>query len=792
MARGLDRIALPAVCTLLVLAVALVFGQTAGFDFVNYDDRAGIYENPLVTGKPSLRGFLAVFADRHVESTFPLTYLSHVLVWHLLGHGAAIHHLTNVFLHAASVVLLFLALWRMTGDRWPSALVAALFAVHPLRAESVAWVTERKDVLSGLLFMLTLAAYLRYVRRPFSLRRYLIVLACLVGSLAAKPMVVTLPFLLLLLDYWPLGRMKDAEPDVPARFSVPIRLILEKIPMVVIACLFCLLTVHGRTAAALAANERYSLGWRIGNATVSYVAYVGQFFCPVGLSPCYPRRPMLPAWQVAAAVVLLVSVTAAAVRWRRQRPYLLVGWLWYVGMLVPVIGIVQFGLQAEADRFTYLPQIGLAIAVAWTAADACRIWPRLRPAWAIAASCAVVILAVFAWRQTSYWRDSETLWAHALACTSRNAVAHNGLGDALSGLGRADEAERHFQEALEIDPNYVEAHNNLGIALTKGGRIDEAIAHFQEAIEIDPAYAEVHANLGAALARRGRTKEAIPCYERALRLNPNLASAYNGLGNALSGLGRADEGERCLRKALEIDPDYAEAHNNLGTILTRRDRAEEAAVEFRRAIELKPGFAEAHANLGLALRSLGRVDEAAVEFQRAIQLKPDFAEAHGNLGAVLYLQDKLAEAMVHFQKHLELDPKSEMARRNFALAVGRLRGPPAALARWRLWIDFYPNDASLLSDAAWQLAAGPDPSLRNGKEAVELALRAAALTGEQEPAVLGTLAAAYAEAGRFAEAVQTARQAADLATRQKNPMLARSVKTKMLLYEAGKPYHETR
>jgi len=748
-----------------------------------------------------------------------------MLVWHLFGHDAAVHHLTNVVLHAASAVLLFLVLWRMTGRLWPSALVAAIFAVHPLRAESVVWVTERKDVLSGLLFMLTLAAYLRYARQRFSLGRYLAVLACLLVGLAAKPMAVTLPFLLLLLDYWPLGRINDAERDVPARFSVPMRLILEKIPMLVIACLFCLWTVDGRTAAVLEVNQPYSFGWRIGNALISYAAYLGQFFCPLGLAPCYPRRPVLPPWQTAATVLLLVSLTAVAMRWRRRRPYLLVGWLWYVGMLVPVIGLVPFGGPAEADRFTYLPQIGLAIALAWTAADACRRGPRFRPIWASAATCAVLILAISAWRQTSYWRDNETLWTRTLACTSRNAVAHNDLGIVLAAGGRIDGAIEHYRKALDIKPDYVEAHNNLGAALASCGRIDEAMEHYRKALDVkpdyakahnnlgialanrgrvaeamahigktlesEPEYAEGHANLGNVLARRGRTNEAIRCYEQALQLKPDLASAHNGLGNALSDLGRVDEAERHFQRALEIDPSFAEAHNSLGTILTRRGRADEAAVEFQRALQLKPGFAEAHDNLGLTLSSLGRVDEAAAEFWRALQLKPGFAEAHGNLGAVLYLQDKLAEAMVHFQKHVELDPKSEMARRNFALAVGRLRGPPAALAHWRWWIDFYPHDAGLLSGAAWQLAAGADASLRNGKEAVDLALRAVNLTGGQDPAVLGTLAAAYAEAGRFAKAVQTARRAADLATRQKKPELAKSVTRKLMLYEAGKPYHET-
>lgn len=779
-------------CGLLVLLIGLVFGQTAGFDFVNYDDDQDVYENRLVKGELTWRGLGAVFTDGGVQSTMPLTFLSHKLVWHLLGQGAGVHHLTNVLLHAAAAVVLLLVLWRMTGDLWPSALVAAVFAVHPLRVESVAWVTERKDVLSGFLFMVTLAAYLHYTRQRFSLGRYLAVLACLVLGLAAKPMAVTLPFVLLLLDYWPLGRTNVGKLDVSARFSVPLRLILEKVPMLVVACLFCLLAVHGRTAAALAVNQQYSFGWRVGSTLISYVSYLGQFFFPQGLAPIYPRRSVLPPGQVLAAVPLLVSITAAAVWWRRQRPYLLVGWLWYVGMLVPVIGLVQFGVQTEADRFTYLPQIGLAIALAWATADACRAWPRFRRMGATAAVCAVMILAIAAWRQTTYWRDSETLWTRTLACTSQNAVAHNQFGKALANRGRIEEAVPHFQKALEIDPNHVSAHNNFGGALASCGRIEQAAAHFQKALESDPTCAEAHNGLGNVLALAGRTGDAIPCFQRALQLKPDLASAHNGLGRALSATGRTQEAERHLREALEINADYAEAHNNLGAVLMRAGRADEAVAEFQRASQLKPDSAEFHCNLGLTLRSLGQLDEAAEEFRRALQIKPDFGEAHGNLGGILYLQDKPAEAMVHFHKHMELDPNSTMARQNFALAVGHLRGPPAALARWRWWIDFYPDDAELLNDAAWQLAAGTDESLRNGKEALDLALRAAELTGEQDPNVLGTLAAAYAEAGRYSEAVQTARQAADLATRRQKPELAESIKKALVLYEAGKPYHEAR
>ncbi len=606
-----------AVCGLLLLAVGLVFGQTAGFGFVNYDDDAGVYENRLVTGELTLQGLLAVFTDRHVESTVPLTCISHMFVWHLLGHGAAVHHLTNVLLHAASAVLLFLVLRRMTGQLWPSALVAAVFAVHPLRAESVAWVTGRKDVLSGLLFMLTLWAYVGYARSsvrethrlvrgafhaPYgSPCRYLAVMMLFILGLAAKPMAVTLPFLLLLLDYWPLGRMNRAEPDAPARFSVPLKLILEKIPMLVIACLFCLWTVHGRTAAALEANQQYSFEWRTGNALISYAAYLGEFFCPQGLAPCYPRRAELPPWQVAAAVLLLVSITAAAVRWRRQRPYLLVGWLWYVGMLVPVIGLVQFGGQAEADRFTYLPQIGLTVALVWTAADACRAWLRFRRIWAIAAASAVMILAVFAWRQTSYWRDSETLWRHTLDCNSRNAVAHNNLGTALADRGRIDGAIEQYQQALDIKPGYVEAHNNLAIALASCGRIDEAIEHCRKALDIKPDCAEAYNSLGIALADCGRTGEAIANYEKALELKLDFAEAHDNLGIALASCGRIDEAIEHYRKALDIKPGHAVAYNNLGIALARCGRTGEAMANYRRALELKPGFAEAMLNLSWLL-----------------------------------------------------------------------------------------------------------------------------------------------------------------------------------------------
>ena len=823
--RSHDRAVVAILCAMLMLVIGLIYGQTADFEFLNYDDDAFVYQNRLVRGELTPQSLAAVFTENSVLSTMPLTYISHMLVWHLLGHDASFHHVTNVVLHAAAAVVLLLVLWRMTNSVWPSALAAAVFAVHPLRVESVAWVTELKDVLSGLLFALTLAAYSAYAKRPASLWRYLVVVVCFVLGLAAKPVAVTLPFLLLLLDYWPLGRMSKTTPGEPARCSIPIKLVLEKIPLLLVTVAFCLLSVLGRSAAALSANQKYSLGWRIGNAAISYAQYLGQFVFPVNLIPAYPRRSVLPPWQMAGAAILLLAITALALWWRKQRPYLLVGWLWYLGMMVPTIGLVQFGVQAEADRFTYLPQIGLAIALAWGIAEACHRWPRSYMTLAALASCVVMVLALAAWRQTSRWRDNETLWKYTLACVPRNAVArnqygshlaqtgrideavaqlrksleadpsfapaHTNLGRILASRGKIDEAESHLRESVAADPSSVAAHNNLGCVLANRGQTDEALAHFRESLKIDPLCAEAYAGLGNALAKIGKTDEAAVNFQKALRLKPYLAAAHSGLGSALSAMGRTEDAERHMKEALAIDDECAEVHNNFGAMLMRDGRVDEAAAEFRRAAQLAPASADFHCNLGLALRSLDQLDGAAAEFRKAIELNPDFGEAHGNLGGILFVQDKLDEALVHFQKHVELDPASDMARQNFALAVSRLRGPPAALAHWRWWIDYLPNDGDLLNDAAWQLATSSNDSLRNGKDAVQLALKAMESKGNRDPALLRTLAAAYAETGRFDEAVKTARRAAIFAGRQKNAELEASIRNMLVPLQAGKPYRET-
>ena len=594
-----------AVCGFLLLAVFLVFGQTVGHEFINYDDDQYVYENPQVTGGLTARGVSWAFTTDYANNWHPLTWISHMLDCQIYGLQAGGHHLTNVLLHAAAVILLFLVLWRMTGFLWRSAIVAAVFAIHPLRAESVAWVVERKDVLSGLFFMLTLWAYVGYARRPFSLVRYLTVAVLFALGLMAKPMLVTLPFVLLLLDYWPLGRVGLPQAEDKS-FSFPRRVVVEKLPLMALTAASCAATFIAQSKA-VANLDAIPISLRIANALVSYVAYIRELFYPMGLAVFYPYPgDGLPIWQVAASTLTLTGISIAALAWRRRFPYLFVGWFWYVGMLVPVIGLVQVGSHSMADRYTYLPQIGLCMAVTWGVAQVTASWRYRRWACGIASALAVLVLMGFAWRQTSYWQDSETLWTRALACTTHNDIAHNNLGNTLADRGQIDEAIAHYQKALEIKPGYVEAHNNFGMALARCGQVDTAIAHYQMALEIMPGSAEVHNNLGNALAGRGQVDAAIVHFQKALEIKPDYVEAYNNLGNALLSRGQVDAAIAHFGKALEIKPDYAKGYNNLGIALARRGQIDEAIAHFRKALEIKPDYAAARNNLGLALRQRGQ------------------------------------------------------------------------------------------------------------------------------------------------------------------------------------------
>ena len=593
---------------LLLVAIGIVFDQTLHHEFVNYDDELYVIDNPQVARGITARGIVWAFTESHASNWHPLTWLSHMLDCQVYGVAQpGGHHLTSVLLHAVTAILLLLVLVQMTGDVWPGAVASALFALHPLHVESVAWVAERKDVLSGLFFVLSLAAYVRYVRRPFSLPRYVLVLGCFTLGLLSKPMLVTLPFVLLLLDYWPLRRCPFAGADAPetlrARPVTTRWLLLEKIPFIGLATACSVVTfVAQETARGSLAH--LPLSSRVANALVSYVAYLGKFLYPVGLAVFYPHpEHALPAGQIAGACVVLGGISAGVLAWRRRHPYLLVGWLWYLGMLVPVIGLVQVGSQAMADRYSYLTQIGLYLAVAWGAAHLARASSSRRWIYDVTACLALFVLSACAWRQASFWKDSEALWAHALASTSRNYEAHNGLARALARRGEVGAAIAHYEQALAIRPDYVEAHNNLGNALAGRGEVEAAIAHYLMVLSIRPDHAEAHNNLALALAGQGKAEAAIAHYEKALALEPDFAEAHYNLANALAGRGEADVAVAHYRQALAIKPTFAEAHNNLGTLLAGRGHTDEAIAHFQKALLINPDFAGARENLAVILAS---------------------------------------------------------------------------------------------------------------------------------------------------------------------------------------------
>ena len=469
----------------------LVFGQTVRFPFVDFDDPLYVYENPHINRGLTARGLVWAFTHVPAPDWYPLTTISHMVDSQLYGLNAGGHHFTNVLLHGVTVILLFLVLRAMTGMTWRSAFVAVLFAIHPLRVESVAWVVERKDVLSGLFFMLTIGAYLRYARRR-SIARYVIVAILFACGLMSKPMLVVTPLVLLLLDYWPLREFSQ-------QLSIQ-RLILEKIPLFALSAGSCFATLTGQTGKVVD-MEPLPLVWRISNALISYVVYIWQMIWPARLGVFYPHpENRLPLWEVGASIALLIAMSAAAFIVRKSRPYIIVGWLWYLVMLVPVIGVVQINLQGHADRYTYLPQIGLYLLTVWAIADLSVGWPRRREILTVAAALVIAVLALTAWRQTTYWRDSESLWTHTIAVTSNNDFAHASFADLLLRKGRIDESIDHSKEALRIRPNNSDAHNNLALALINRGDVEGALTHFKKSLEIQPDNMNAQCNLAWILA----------------------------------------------------------------------------------------------------------------------------------------------------------------------------------------------------------------------------------------------------------------------------------------------------
>jgi tetratricopeptide (TPR) repeat protein len=562
------------ICFVLFVLTWIVFGQTTGFTFINYDDGLYVYGNPEVTKGLSLHGIAWAFTHVHGGNWHPLTSISHLLDCQLYGLNAGAHHFTNVLLHSIAVVLLFLALEQMTGARWRSAVVAALFAIHPLRAESVAWIAERKDVLSGVFFMLTLLTYVRYARKP-SAGRYWVIPCVFALGLMSKPMLVTVPFILLLLDYWPLGRLRNfsfAQTKAGnARNARSVQqLLVEKIPFFILSALSCVATLLAQRGA-IATAEQLSIGPRIFNAFLSCVVYLGQMFWPfrLGLFYPFPEYGLLAKGLLSA--VLLILISAIVFVFRKTHPYLITGWLWYLGMLVPVIGIVQVGMQAHADRYTYLSQIGLSLALVWGVTDVARSWRHRREILSAAAVVTIVILSITAWIQTSYWADSEKIWGRTLAVAPNSNLAQASFGNALLSKGRAAEAIPYYEKALALRPDDAAGHNTLADALRRSGRLDEAIAQFRTVLELrdrqgDAKKGEAHYNLANALLEKNQIVESIEEYRHAVELEPNNLDYHNNLGNALLRQGLEADAIAEYEKVLTIDPASVAARGNLAWI----------------------------------------------------------------------------------------------------------------------------------------------------------------------------------------------------------------------------------
>jgi tetratricopeptide (TPR) repeat protein len=584
------------VCIFLATIVWVVYGQTSRFPFVDFDDDQYIYQNPLVIHGLTLSGIESAFSTRAVDNWIPLTVLSHMVDCQVYALNAGGHHLTNVLLHAASAILLFLVLHQMTQALWRSAFVAALFAIHPVGVESVAWVSERKDVLSGLFFMLTLWAYVGYSRNQKSWIRYAGALLLFAMGLMAKPMLVTLPFILLLLDYWPLKRVNAATVR---------QLIIEKIPFLLLSLAVCVITfLLQQKAGAVMTTAVVPMPLRIENACISGARYLGKLFWPGNLAVFHPLPAHWPVPAVMFSVALLAVICVAVVVWRKQWPFAFTGWLWFVGMLLPVIGLVQAGRQAMADRYLYLPQIGLYIILAWLVAE---LTIRLRGRLLVAGTLAAVILASLIYcarEQAAYWKDSETVLAHTLAITTDNWWVHVNLGYALMQKGQLDDAISQFREGIKENDDDAQAHSDLGSALLREGQVDDAIAEYHEALKNHPNFAAAHSNLGYALVQKGQFDEAIAECHEALKLNPADAGTYNNLGDAYYEKGQEDEAIAQYREGLKYDPDNADFLSNIGSALLREGQVDQAIAQYMDALKKHPDNVDVQNLLASALIKL--------------------------------------------------------------------------------------------------------------------------------------------------------------------------------------------
>ncbi|NQT70115.1 MAG: tetratricopeptide repeat protein [Desulfobacteraceae bacterium] len=606
------------VCLFLVIAILAVYWQMNYHEFTNFDDSLYILQNQHVKKGLTSESISWAFGFVDIAYWHPLTWLSHMLDCQIYGLIPGMHHRTSLIFHIVNSILLFFVLQKMTGALWKSAFVAALFALHPINVESVAWVVQRKNTLSTFFWMLTMLAYVYYTRHP-NLYRYFLTLLLLMLGLMAKPMLVTLPFVLLLLDYWPLGRLRQQS---------TFNLILEKIPFFALSAVSAYISsISVQRYGIVVSMELVPMKLRLANALVSYVKYIEKMIWPKNLAVFYPFPDTLPIWQVFGAGLLLVSISFLVLLNFRKKPYLCIGWLWFLGTLIPVIGLKQAGLwPAVADRWAYVPLIGLFIIVVWGISDISSRWRKQNILLPLLSSIIFVSLMICTYFQIHHWKNSITLFTHALNVTSNNYIAHGNVGQALDMQGQFDEAIQHYYKALEINPNYVDAHNNLGVALARKGDVKNAINHYYRALQINPAKAKAHNNLGVALSRQGNDKAAIYHYNEALRINSDYAGAYYNLGKIFANQGKTENAILHFHKALQKDPDMTQALYNLSWIgATSEDDKFRNGIEAIKLAEKLCKLQNYSQPLSLdalaaAYAEAGRFKEAVLTAQKALKL----------------------------------------------------------------------------------------------------------------------------------------------------------------------------
>ncbi len=769
MNHKLDKTTALAICALLLGAILIAYWPVRTHDFINFDDPDYVSANPVVQSGLTLESVRWAFASMHASNWHPITWLSHMLDCQLFGLNAGAHHQVSVGFHAANAMLLFLLLVRTTGAIWRCAIVAGLFALHPLRVESVAWIAERKDVLSAFFGLLTLHAYVRYVHSQretpstkvsppdwHSWSWYGVALICFALGLMSKPMLVTWPFVMLLLDVWPLQRLSSSAGRILASPQLG-RLIAEKIPFFVLAIASCVITVIvQRGSGATVPLEALPGGARLANVCASYLRYLGKTLWPDSLVPFYPFGAI--GWDQAlpfAGLAALLGLGVWTILQLRTKPFLAVGWFWFVGTLVPVIGLVQVGRQSIADRYTYLPQIGLLVALVWMFAEFCERITLPRPLRTVLAIALVAVCSFLTIRQVDHWHNTLTLAQHSTRVTAGNYIAHA----------------------------------QLAMALTLDNQLTEALAECRKALELRPTFAEAHNTMGTIRLREGRLQEALACFQEAARHDPTYPDAYHGMADVYFKEGRFAEAESAAREAVRLWPTHLGGHYILASALHNQGRWTEAIAAYRRLQELKPDFFSAHRNLGNALVAQGDLPAAAHEFRRALEIQPHNPDVHNALALILLSQKNSVEASNHFARALSAQPTNGIANYQIALLLDGAGRRAQAIPHYRAALAANPDLPDVLNNLAWLLATSADTGLRNGSEAVYLAQRACTLTDSNEPQLLGTLAAAYAEAGQFPEAVSTAEKARDQARKMGNPEVAERNGQLLDLYRAGRPYH---